>query len=83
MSVQITKQPSLLSFSRNPVIFELKSNALYQQRGQPFIGGIYFSGEEGTTLTLEYGDIKLTFITAYIPDDSGLPSLWVNGFGMD
>lgn len=71
MSVQITKQPKAVSFSRNPVVFQFQTNGLYKEKGRPYIAGIFFNGYENVSVPIAYGDIKLSFLGVANPDDSG------------
>ncbi|WP_342644994.1 hypothetical protein [Mucilaginibacter sp. CSA2-8R] len=73
MSISFLKQPADLSFSRNPVVYQLKSDALYKQAGKPFTGKLFidFYAPDFFTFSLAYGDQKLQVTVAPNPDDSG------------
>lgn len=73
MSITHPQQPADVAFSRNPVIYQLKTDALYKQLGKPFIGKLFidFYAPDFFTFTLAYADQKLQFTIAPNPDDSG------------
>jgi len=73
MSVQITKHPKPISFSRNAVEFQFYTDAQLKTKGKPFVGKLAFVYEATSpySFTITYGDLTLNFDVALIPDNSG------------
>ncbi|MBS7565161.1 hypothetical protein KHS38_12170 [Mucilaginibacter sp. Bleaf8] len=80
MAIQTLQQPGLISFSRNSIVFQFKTDARYAVRGFTYIGRLTFdyNAPESYGFTLSYGDISQNFTVTQSPDDSGLqlPSYW-------
>ena len=73
MSITLTQQPPLITFSRNPVVFQFKTDAQLQSEGTYFSGHIVSSAGINAEydFVLNYAGIDLTFGVRVSPDDSG------------
>jgi hypothetical protein len=78
--ISILQQPGAFSFSRNPMVYQLQSDALYAAPGSKYVGLLSFIDFPFSdyTFQLSYGDIELGFTVPVggPADDSGyvLPS---------
>jgi hypothetical protein len=73
MSISLTQQPADVAFSRNPVVYQLQTNALYKQAGKAFKGKLFidFYAPDFFTFSLAYAGKVLQFTISPNPDDSG------------
>jgi hypothetical protein len=78
MSISLPQQPPDVAFSRNLVVYQFQTNALYKQAGKAFKGKLFidFYAPDFFTFSIAYADKFLQFTVAPNPDDSGyqLPS---------
>ncbi len=72
MAIGITG-PGTITFSRNQVLFTLKSDAYYKSEGKPTVVNLVFDfyAPQEYTFTLTYGNIPLKFTIANKPEDDG------------
>lgn len=73
--ITVTQEPGAISFSRNPMIYGLQSDNLYQSAGQKFIGLLNFtdytnSNRGNYNFTLNYGGMPLVFSVGLNTDDA-------------
>lgn len=72
MAIQLLKQPGLVSFSRNPVLFKLQSNARLQSLGKKFICRLQATTPpDGSVINIAYAGLSLDFTFVQVPDSSG------------
>ncbi|MDB4919850.1 hypothetical protein [Mucilaginibacter sp.] len=66
--ITINQQPNAIAFSRNPMVYELQSNRLYQSAGAAYVGILTFGAgylvSTGFNFTLTYGSTPLKFFTS-------------------
>ncbi|MGN2373462.1 hypothetical protein ACTFAO_07360 [Sphingobacterium spiritivorum] len=76
MAVTLIRQPSDISFSRNPVVFEFQTDAVLSSPGREYKGRLNFPATASTYLnesfTLIIGTDEFLFGFRAVPDDSGL-----------
>jgi hypothetical protein len=67
------QQPGAISFSRNPMVYELQSNALYQSQGSKYVGLFSFSNYTDLLYSFQliYGGLDLTFTVPIIGEADG------------
>src|SRR5690606_35132835 len=76
MAISLIREPSEISFSRNPIIYELRTNALISSPGRKYVGNMTLSSLSGITtssqLTLNFLGKAFVFVFRAAPDESGL-----------
>lgn len=73
MAIQINKQPQKVSWSRNPMIYELESDNRFSAAGSKFMGQIIVADAlNGNTFTLTWNGVSHGFSFRTVPDSSGL-----------